>query len=73
MVITGYSAEIDAGQRFLEGIEPDENIVLLFHGDADGCCADEITRSPSHTAGRDCGKTGFALRFPRIITPIKPD
>lgn len=35
--------------------------------------ADEITRSPSHTAGRDGGKTGYALRFPRIVTPILAD
>jgi len=32
MAALGYRAEIDAGQRFLESIEPDENIVLLFHG-----------------------------------------
>ncbi len=42
MATIGYRAEIDAGQRFLESIEPDENIVLLFHGDADGCCAGAI-------------------------------
>ena len=35
--------------------------------------ADEITRSPSHTAGRDGGRTGYALRFPRIVTPIRAD
>ncbi|MHB1002160.1 MAG: ATP-dependent DNA ligase [Armatimonadota bacterium] len=35
--------------------------------------ADEITRSPSHTAGRDGSKTGYALRFPRIVTPIQAD
>ncbi len=35
--------------------------------------ADEITRSPSHTAGRDGGKTGYALRFPRIVTAIRAD
>ncbi|MBI4210813.1 MAG: ATP-dependent DNA ligase [Candidatus Diapherotrites archaeon] len=29
--------------------------------------ADEITRSPMHTAGRDKGGTGYALRFPRMI------
>jgi len=28
--------------------------------------ADEITRSPVHTAGRKMGSTGFALRFPRL-------
>lgn len=35
--------------------------------------ADEITRSPNHTAGRDGGKSGYALRFPRIVTPIRAD
>ncbi|MHB0913983.1 MAG: ATP-dependent DNA ligase [Armatimonadota bacterium] len=35
--------------------------------------ADEISLSPSHTAGRDGGRTGFALRFPRIVTAILPD
>ncbi len=35
--------------------------------------ADEITRSPIHTAGRDTHDTGFALRFPRIVKAIRPD
>jgi DNA ligase-1 len=35
--------------------------------------ADEITRSPTHTAGRNGGTTGYALRFPRIVTPIRTD
>lgn len=35
--------------------------------------ADEITRSPSHTAGRDGGVAGYALRFPRIAVAIRPD
>lgn len=35
--------------------------------------ADEITRSPSHTAGRDGSKTGYALRFPRIVTAVRAD
>jgi len=30
--------------------------------------ADEITRSPVHTAGRRNGEPGYALRFPRLIT-----
>ena len=29
--------------------------------------ADEITRSPNHTAGRDQDGVGYALRFPRLI------
>lgn len=34
--------------------------------------ADEITRSPNHTAGWD-GKRGYALRFPRIVGWIRSD
>ncbi len=30
--------------------------------------ADEITRSPVHTAGRRDGEPGYALRFPRLIS-----
>ncbi len=30
--------------------------------------ADEITRSQMHTCGRDDGKAGYALRFPRIVS-----
>ena len=30
--------------------------------------ADEITKSPTHTAGKDGGETGYALRFPRIVS-----
>ncbi len=29
--------------------------------------ADEITRSPVHTAGKEGSEPGFALRFPRLI------
>ena len=29
--------------------------------------ADEITRSPSHTAGKIEGEAGYALRFPRLV------
>ena len=29
--------------------------------------ADEITRSPVHTAGRNKNQPGFALRFPRLV------
>lgn len=35
--------------------------------------ADEITRSPSHTAGRDKDGTGYALRFPRAVGFIRRD
>ncbi|HEY3298352.1 MAG TPA: hypothetical protein VGK34_06820, partial [Armatimonadota bacterium] len=42
MAAIGYAAEIDAARRFLQAIEPDETVVLLFHGDTDGCCAGAI-------------------------------
>jgi DNA ligase-1 len=29
--------------------------------------ADEITRSPTHTAGKEKGESGYALRFPRMV------
>lgn len=35
--------------------------------------ADEITRSPSHTAGLDKEGIGYALRFPRAVGFIRPD
>jgi len=35
--------------------------------------ADEITRSPMHTAGRGGGSIGYALRFPRIINFVRRD
>jgi DNA ligase-1 len=33
--------------------------------------ADEITRSPMHTCGRE--RTGYALRFPRMVKGIRAD
>ncbi|MDC4226799.1 MAG: hypothetical protein MPW15_21765 [Candidatus Manganitrophus sp.] len=35
--------------------------------------ADEITRSPNHTAGRDADGVGYALRFPRVQGFIRTD
>jgi DNA ligase-1 len=35
--------------------------------------ADEITRSPMHTAGRTTGESGLALRFPRIVGGLRAD
>ncbi|MBI5049880.1 MAG: ATP-dependent DNA ligase [Nitrospirae bacterium] len=35
--------------------------------------ADEITRSPSHTAGRDKEGVGYALRFPRAVGFLRGD
>jgi DNA ligase-1 len=35
--------------------------------------ADEITRSPVHTAGRDEAGRGLALRFPRVVGFVRED
>lgn len=35
--------------------------------------ADEITRSPVHTAGRDEAGRGFSLRFPRVVGFVRDD
>ncbi|MCS6957939.1 MAG: ATP-dependent DNA ligase [Aquificaceae bacterium] len=35
--------------------------------------ADEITRSPLHTAGRTIEEPGYALRFPRAVSFIRED
>ncbi len=35
--------------------------------------ADEITKSPVHTCGKDGEKLGYALRFPRVIGFIRED
>jgi DNA ligase-1 len=35
--------------------------------------ADEITRSPMHTAGRDKEGAGYALRFPRAVGQLRAD
>jgi DNA ligase-1 len=35
--------------------------------------ADEITRSPLHTAGRDESGVGYALRFPRAVEFLRTD
>lgn len=35
--------------------------------------ADEITRSPIHTAGAHDDEPGYALRFPRVVNPHRED
>ncbi len=35
--------------------------------------ADEITRSPIHTAGKNGDEPGYALRFPRVVGFIRAD
>jgi DNA ligase-1 len=45
-------------------VEPNYVVTIL---------ADEITRSPIHTAARDTSGTGLALRFPRLVGLIRED
>ncbi|HEU4564343.1 MAG TPA: ATP-dependent DNA ligase [Gemmatimonadaceae bacterium] len=35
--------------------------------------ADEITRSPFHTAGKEGDAPGYALRFPRVVNGVRAD
>jgi DNA ligase-1 len=35
--------------------------------------ADELTRSPNHTAGRSEDEPGYALRFPRVLGMPRAD
>lgn len=35
--------------------------------------ADEVTRSPQHTCGREGNEPGYALRFPRIVGRVRED
>lgn len=48
-----YRAAVDDGRRFLEGIMTNENIVLLFHADADGSCAGTIVYKTLQYLGDD--------------------
>lgn len=59
MVTLGYRAEIDSAQAFIEGIEQDEDIVLVFHGDADGCCAGAVMYRTLVHMGREAVFTAF--------------
>jgi DNA ligase-1 len=45
-------------------IEPQHVVAVL---------ADEFTRSPVHTAGRDAQGRGLALRFPRVVGFVRAD
>jgi hypothetical protein len=53
----GYAAEMDAGRRFIEDIEPDDVVVLLFGGDAESCCSAAILT-------RTLGQMGDELVYP---------
>lgn len=51
-------------------IEPDVWVEPLYVIEV---TADEITRSPLHTAGRSIEEPGYALRFPRAVSFIRED
>lgn len=61
MAVEAYRAELDAGQRFLETIDPGETVVLVFHGDADGLCSAAIMY-------RTLLEIGDELAFPEFMT-----
>ena len=52
-------ARVNSSAEPLFWVEPKE-VLEIF--------ADEITRSPMHTAGKKNGEPGYALRFPRLIS-----
>jgi DNA ligase-1 len=57
-------ARVDSRLRPDVWIEPKIVVAVL---------ADEITRSPIHTAGRDERGRGLALRFPRVVGFVRED
>jgi DNA ligase 1 len=57
-------ARVDSGLTPDVWVEPKVVITVL---------ADEITRSPVHTAGRDGQGRGLALRFPRVVGFVRAD
>jgi len=54
----------------VSGLEPDFWVAPRF---VVSVLADELTRSPMHTAGRGNGEEGYALRFPRMVSGIRAD
>jgi DNA ligase-1 len=57
-------ARVDAQMKPDVWVEPETVVTVL---------ADELTRSPIHTAARDEGNRGLALRFPRVVGFIRDD
>jgi DNA ligase 1 len=57
-------ARVDARLEADVWVEPRHVVTVL---------ADEITRSPVHTAARDAAGRGLALRFPRVVGPAPRD
>lgn len=59
----------DKPARVISSLEPDVWVEPRY---VVTVAADEITRSPNHTAGWD-GEKGYALRFPRLVSWIRSD
>jgi DNA ligase-1 len=57
-------ARVDSRMKPDVWVEPKVVVTVL---------ADEITRSPVHTAGRDAAGRGLALRFPRVVGFVRED
>ena len=51
-------------------IEPDVWVIPRYVVEI---LADELTRSPNHTAGRTINEPGYALRFPRVLGMPRAD
>ena len=62
--MAGRPARVDSRLVPDVWVEPQYLITIL---------ADEITRSPVHTAALDESGTGLALRFPRVVGFIRED
>ena len=57
-------------KQIISEIEPDVWVYPKYVVEVQ---ADEITRSPVHTCGKEGDGSGYALRFPRIVTFIRRD
>jgi len=64
IALKGKDRRVDSVMEADVWVEPKYVITVM---------ADEITRSPSHTAGRDSEGVGYALRFPRATGFIRID
>ena len=62
--VTEQPARVDSRMTPDVWVEPRHVVAVL---------ADEITRSPVHTAGRDEQGRGLALRFPRVVGFVRAD
>lgn len=62
--VTEQPARVDSRMTPDVWVEPRHVVAVL---------ADELTRSPVHTAGRDEHGRGLALRFPRVVGFVRAD